>query len=268
MKSSSLFSCFFGTIVAAVCSTGGLNAQNVIAFDTVTATPTDLAGYVNDFNVVLGGTTVTNANYPGFNVHVGSGTGTGAALVGQSYLALCVNISYPDPISNLPYNLAPDASVLSYDIDGAGGSFGDSWATANAANKYAAIRDIVATFGGTLTGLDQSSLEFQQRVVAMTFAFAEIVVDYDNTVGSLGIATGNARFFEQDGSPISSAVATYYQQALDAIGNGSGNSYTLYAAGIPEFSNQDVILIPIPEPSGIVLLGAAGLLVLGRRRRI
>lgn len=239
-----------------------LGAQQTVTFGSVSPTPTDLAGGLNSSSEFLylstiGGTNI-DLTFPGYNVIVTGGSNGGEALTGQSFLAICVNVSYPG-MSAGTFDLSTDGSTLSYDVNST-----DVWSVARTA-KYNAIRDIIADHGGWLVGLDQNGLEFQERMTAMTFAFAQISIDGSGEPDPL--IAGGAQFRWRNGDELSGNILDYFNEYMASAGTGSGNSLTLYSAGISGTSNQDVILIPVPEPSAALLGGLAGFAVVLRRRR-
>lgn len=259
----------FALCVAFTAGSLTATAQNSVTFDSVVYTSNSKSG--REFRAVEDGTTRYD-EYNAFLVHVASGTGTGAGLVGQDFYGICANFNYPVPSPGISYSLATDGSNLGYDPDEAGPS-GDQW-NVNRAEKYAAIRDIVASWGGTVAALDPDSLEFQQRIVALNFVVAKITADYDLTLASLNLNTGYLRFENQDGSPLStsSGVYQYYQEALGTIGSGAGDNYPLFASATNATNGQDLILIPVnpsvPEPTTPLLFGSVAVLSLLRRRRL
>lgn len=239
-----------------------LGAQQTVTFGSVSPTPTDLAGGLSPSSEFLYLSTIGGSNvdltFPGYNVIVTSGSNGGEALTGQTFLAICVNVSYPS-MSGGTFDLSTDGSTLSYDVNST-----DVWSVSRAA-KYGAIRDIIADHGNTLIGLDQNGLEFQERMTAMTFAFAQIAIDGSGEPDPLNV--GGAQFRWRDGSALSGNILDYFNEYMASAGTGSGDALTLYSAGVGGTSNQDVILIPVPEPSAALLGGLAGVAVFLRRRR-
>jgi hypothetical protein len=126
----------------------------------------------------------------------------------------------------------------------------------------------MATFGSDLAAMDQNDPEFQDWIVAMNFAVSEIIADYENTPLSLDLLAGNNQFRLANGDPVSGSVVDKYGQIIGARANGLGDSYTLHTASIGGTTYQDVILIPVPEPSVVSLAGLLGALGLLRRRRL
>lgn len=252
----------FRMALIALASVGSLEAQS-ITFGSVSPTATNYSGDLGDYQTTLGGV-INDFTYPAFNVTVTDGSGGGELLIGQNFLAICVNISYPG-LNTGTFNLSTDGSTLSYDIDGDGAVYGDSWAVSRTA-KFNAIRDIIAVYGAdlvALAGVDDE--QFQFRVTALNFALAEIYIDGVASVDPL--TTGNVQFRDSLGSDLSGAVLDYFNEYMAVAGTGEGAGYTLYAAGVTGYANQDVILIPVPEPGAAMLAGAAGVLGLMRRRR-
>lgn len=245
-----------------------LSAQSItFGPGSISPTPTGISGFLNQYQSYIGGSTAP-LSYPAFDVTVTGGADGGELLIGQSFLAICVNVSY-EGLSAGDFALSTDGSSISYDIDGAGGAFGESWANpVSNTVKYNAMRDIMALHGSHLVSLDRNSAEFQYRITALNFLFAEIGVDGIADVDPL--STGEIRFsagVDPAYADDFAAVVDYYNEYLGAIGSVEDNDYVLYAAGVTGFENQDVILIPVPEPTVAVLAGAAGLVGLVRRRR-
>lgn len=248
-------------------SPSDLKAQSpTVEFGFVTETQTGTSGFLGQYQAVIGGSS-TPLTYPAYNVTVVGGANGGELLLGQSFLAICVNVSYPGLVAG-EYGLSTNGDSITYDIDGAGSTFGESWDT-NQTSKYNAMRDIIATHGSALVSLattDQT--QFQYRITALNFVLAEIGVDGIADVNPL--TNGNMQFYS-GGTAYDAdfaAVQGYYNEYLAAIGNGEGAGYTLYSAGTDSFSAQDVILLPIPEPGAPLLAGAAAMLGFLRRRRV
>lgn len=257
--------CFFrnllGSSLTALACAAPLKAQDTITFGSVTPT----ASTLGEYDITLGGVSFSDDNdpangltFPAYNVSVTSGTGAGASLVGQNFLAICVNLHYPG-LSPAEMNLSTDGSTLSYAIAGNPNVWDDF-----RLQKYNAMIDIIAAFGGGLVGMPQND-DFQNRITALNFALAEISVDGIATTDPL--TTGNAQFRNRGGSELADDVLGYFNDYLAAIGAGESGGYLLYAAGVTGETNQDVILIPVPEPTVSLLAGIAGLAVFARRRR-
>lgn len=268
MKTSTLP---FLSAAFALASTAVLTAQT-IQFSSADPTPTNAAGASGLYRIIENSVS-PNSPYrddsyslAGFNVTVGSGTGAGMALVGQNFLALCVNIGYA----------GPDSSTYAYSTDGTGLGYipengaRDYWAT-DAPAKLTAIRNILAVYGTPLGGMDQNLSEFQEWTVALTLVLNEIVADFGTTdFGSLSAGDLQAYQASLDPAgtdPLPASILQKYQLALGQINNNRGNEIVLHTATIPGSAVQDVVFFAIPEPSAALLAGAAALLGVVRRRR-
>ena len=250
---------FFSAILLSSLAHG----QDLINFSVVDETPINFAGGANIYRSEELGVIRDGLTFNAFNVTVGSGTGAAASLVGQSYLALCINLRYEAPAADLDYTYVTDGASLNYEA----GS-GDFW-DANRAAKYTAVSNVIAALGSDLVSMNQGEAEFQEWMVAMSFALSEIIADYDGTVGSLSLASGDNQFRNVlDDSPISGSLLAKYQQAIGHISTPADPAFVLQAAVINNTTNQDVILIPVPEPSVISLAGILGAFGLLRRRRL
>ena len=237
------------------------HAQDLINFSVVDSTPFTSFGVYrsNEAGVVR-----DNLTFDAFNVTVGSATGAAESLVGQSYLALCINLRYEAPAAGLDYTYVTDSTAMSYEA----GS-GDFW-DANRAAKYTAVSNVIAALGSDLVAMNQAGdPQFEEWMIAINFALSEIIADYDGTVDSLSLAAGNNQFSNAfDDSPISGSLSDKYLQAISHISTQADPAFVLQAAVINNSTNQDVILIPVPEPSVISLAGILGAFGLLRRRRL
>jgi len=251
------------TLCSAVLLSSLVHGQDLINFNAVTDTPTTFTGGTGIYRAVELGVENDTLSYNGFNVTVGSGTGAAASLAGQSFLALCINLRYESPAAGQDYTYSTDSSLLSYNPDGNGDFWDD-----NASGKYTAISNMVAQMSPILVGLDQSQAEFQEWMVAMSFALSEIIADYNGSVNSLNLEDGRNQFYYQNDVSIDGAVYAKYQQAIGYIGTAAPEGFVLQTASINNTTNQDVILIPVPEPSVISLAGILGAFGLLRRRRL
>lgn len=241
-----------------------LHGQDLINFSAVSDTPTTHTGGANIFRSTELGVNNDTLSFNAFNVTVGSGTGAAEGLVGQSFLALCINLRYESPAANLDYVYSNGSELLSYNPTGSG----DFWNNAREA-KYTAINNVIAALGSNLVAMDQSGPEFQEWMVAMSFALSEIIADYDGTVGSLSLTAGNNQFsYISNGQPVDGSIYSKYQQAIGYISTAAAPGSSLRLATIDNSVNQDVILIPVPEPSMVSLAGLMGALGLLRRRRL
>jgi len=252
----------------ALASMAGLSAQT-IAFSSFDPTPTNVAGASGLYRIIENSVS-PNSPYSddsyslsGFNVTVGSGTGAGQALVGQDFLALCVNIGYA----------GPDASTYAYSTDGTGLSYvpengaRDYWAT-DASAKLTAIRNILAVYGTPLGGMNQNLGEFQEWTVALTLVLNEVVADF-GTANFGSLSEGDLQAYQAGGTTaLPASILLKYQSALAEINNGRGNEIVLHTATIGGSAVQDVVFFAIPEPSAAMLVGAAALLGTLRRRRV
>ena len=237
--------------------------QDLINFSVVDGTPINHAGGANIYRSEELGVIRDGLTFNAFNVTVGSGSGAAESLVGQSYLALCINLRYEGPAADLDYTYVTDSASLNYEA----GS-GDFW-DANRAAKYTAVSIVIAALGSDLVSMNQAGADFQEWMVAMSFALSEIIADYDGTTDSLSLAAGNNQFRNVlDDSPISGSLFAKYQQAIGHISTEADPGFTLQTAIINNTTNQDVILIPVPEPTVVSLAGILGALGLFRRRRL
>lgn len=251
------------TFCSAVLLSSLVHGQDLINFSAVTDTPTTITGGTGIYRAVELGVNNDALSFNGFNVTVGAGTGAAESLVDQSFLALCINLRYESPAASQDYTYSTDSSLLSYNPDGNGDFWDD-----NTAGKYTAISNIIAQMSPVLVGLDQNQAEFQEWMVAMNFALSEIIADYNGNFNSLNLEAGRNQFFYQNGDSIDGAVYAKYQQAIGYIGTAAPGDFVLQTASINNTINQDVILIPVPEPSVISLAGILGAFGLLRRRRL
>jgi hypothetical protein len=259
----SVFRKLLGISLLALTCAAPLQAQDTITFGFVSQTPWSVG--LGEYDVTLGGVSYSDDNdpqngltFPAYNVTVTSGTGVGATLIGQNFLAICVNLHYPG-LSPAEMDLSADGSSLSYAIPGNP----NVW-DAFRVQKYNAIIDIVAAFGSGLAAMPQDD-DFQNRITALNFALTEIAVD--GIAETDPLTNGNAQFRYRGGSELDGDVLGYFNDYMAAIGSGESGGYLLYAAGVTGETNQDVILIPVPEPTVALLGGMAGLAMLSRRRR-
>lgn len=98
---------------------------------------------------------------------------------------------------------------------------------------------------------------------AFQIAVWEVANDYDGTQASLNLAAGNLQ-----GPSLSAAVITPLTTLLAAAGDTTRSAAQLFGIGNASF--QDQILDPasaIPTPGSVVMLGLAGLVGFGRRRK-
>ena len=112
---------------------------------------------------------------------------------------------------------------------------------------------------------------------ARRYAFQNViweVIGDGGTSAGLSFSTGNINRskFAPGGSAYDATLWTYMSQMLTAVSSaGVTTAYQpilqVEAALDSRSSYQDYLIVPIPEPSVAILLGAAGFLALGRRRR-
>lgn len=202
-----------------------------------------------------------------FSLTATSGTGTANPLVGQSFLAFCVNSIYPDPSNSTVLNFSTDGSTLSYYVGGSppvGGGPTNAWAV-NTTLKYNALKDIFYTYAGQLNTLSKTSTAYHDLVAGINLAISEIVLDYDGTSASLDLTSGDAKTYASPpNNPIpSSAALTYFNTIKNSIaGSGVGAGFTLYSAGLTGEDDQDIIFFPVTaglctEPSNIAFSQSA-----------
>lgn len=238
---------------------GSVSAQTgMISFDDPVE-PTN--SYYQSYAFNHAGDIETHAYKP-FTVVVDYGTGAASSLVGETYLAFCVNPVYTTPGAGTSFNYATNASVLSYDINGV-----DYWSI-NATAKYDALKDIFATYANQLLTLDPASQESAYLNTAIGLAISEIVMDYDGTFASFNLNSGNSIVTNPDFTAISGAVLDYYSGITSVVGSGVGKGFTLHAAGENTHNSQDLVFFNVPEPGSAFLLLTAGLGLIFRRRRL
>lgn len=201
-----------------------------------------------------------------FSFGVTAGTGSGASLVGGNYLGFCVNLFLPDPTTG--DNMAVDSTggVLSYSFNGSS----DVW-KADTAIKYDALKDVLFAYEPLFTSTSRSSQQFYDMTAAFSVLTNEIVIDYDGTLGSIDLSSGNNTVTDSSGDPISGNVVAYYNAMYGQIGNGKGSGFQLYSAAWPDSDAtagpQDMVFFAIPEPSVLSLTPMAALMLLRRRRK-
>lgn len=205
--------------------------------------------------------------YYGFRFDVKDATGSAAFLNGGSYIGICVNTMFPDPQNNDTATYSDTPALLTYDL----GS-GDYWAT-NRALKFAAIKDVLATYATQLRNLSPDGADYANIVSGIGLSVTEIVVDYDGTLGSINLNAGNSTaWLDMFGTPITSGAAfdVYTNIRDNVIGSGVGNSFEVYTANVSSSSYQDLAFISVvPEPSTYILfLGGAVALYAFRRGRL
>lgn len=275
MKTFSLPSLISALVFA---SAGGLVAQT-FQFSSVSDTPILYAGAPGNYSVTENavsaalpepsGTAVTNNlfSFNAFNVRVVSGTGDAAALDGQDFLAFCVNLGYPGPATGVEFGYGTDASGFGYVPTGSNGA--DYWGVQRI-EKFNAIKDVMKAFGAPLAGGDQNSAGYQEWIMALTLGLNEIVADFGTAdFGRLDAGDLQVSLTSTDPDQIATwaNIQSNLAQIFAEAGSGNGADFTLFTASIADTQYQDLVMIPVPEPSAALLTGAALLFGVIRRRR-
>ncbi|CAN5611624.1 hypothetical protein BH09VER1_BH09VER1_21640 [soil metagenome] len=201
-----------------------------------------------------------------FRFSIVNATGSASFLNGGDYIGFCVNTMFPDPTTGADATYSGTPNLLSYDIGN-----GDYW-TANRVIKFEAIANTLAYYADQLRSLDPDGQSYAELVTGINMAFTEIICDYDGTLGSIDITTGNSKAeLDFSGTPITSGVPydTYNYIRNNLIGTGTGGGLNVYTANAPNDNYQDVVFIPaVPEPRTVMLvaLGLGAFLARLRRR--
>lgn len=210
------------------------------------------SSYFQPYRFTQHGQTI-NFEYYNFTFGVSSGTGLGASLAGGDYMGFCLSGFFSDPGDGYVYSVGTDATALSYSINGSG----DFWLS-HRQEKFDALTDVLAAFAPDFVGTPMASQEFADMVSAFNFLSTEIVLDYDGTLGSLDLSSGENLVRNTDGSPVTGAVLDLYTDMVAEIGSGAGAGMTFYAAHPVWTGVQDLVFFDIhsvPEP-GAALLAA------------
>lgn len=206
-------------------------------------------------------------SYEAFRFSVKNGTGSASFLNGNDYIGFCVNPVFNFNETDDIDTFSATPNLLSYDVGN-----GDYWSV-NRGIKFDAMANTLAFYSGQLTTLDPNSQAYAELVTGINISFTEIVVDYDGTLASIDLNSGNAMTrLDAAGTPITSGAsfAVYEQIRDNLIGTGDGGSFQLFTATAPDDSRQDLVFfsaVPIPEPSSTALLGLGGFALLLRRKR-
>lgn len=200
-----------------------------------------------------------------FRFSIANATGDAAFLNGGDYIGFCVNTMFPDPSTGADATYSGTPSLLSYDIGN-----GDYWST-NRLMKFDAIANTLSYYADQLRSLDPDGQSYAELVTGINMAFTEIICDYDGTLGSIDITTGNSKAeLDFNGTPITSGVPydTYNYIRTHLIGTGTGGGVDVYTANAPNDNYQDVVFIPaVPEPRVVMLVGLGLGVLLARLRK-
>lgn len=184
-------------------------------------------------------------------------TGTATALEGQDFIGFCINSMYPDPQNGDIADFSTGPSLLTYNL-----GTGDYWAQ-NRNIKWEAIRNTLAYYANDLRTLNPAHSDYADLVTGINIAFTEVIVDYDGTLASIDINSGNsiAKLNDQ-GDPITSGIPfdTYNYIRNNLIGTGNGGSFEVFAGSKDGDAFQDLGFIAVVPESSTAALSLTGLL--------
>jgi len=173
-----------------------------------------------------------------------NGQGMGEQFDGKRLATYCTEVTQGVTTNFGLYSVTDDLSTMP--VPAMGQSSAD------------AINDMFAT----LLGLHADQIVNEDWAAAFQIAVWDVVYDYDPGIGrdSLDVDAGDIQVHRTDGSGLSSSLRNKIDVFWDSIGVAEG-AYNVI--GFHSDSYQDQI---VPAPGSIVL-GAAGLLLIGRRRK-
>lgn len=130
------------------------------------------------------------------------------------------------------------------------------------AAKADAIRDIYTVAAGTQLAANASNT----LACAFQIAIWEIVTDYNGTVASLDVTSGNFKAKKTNNNALDASVMTQLSTLFAGIGHQSSQYGTL--TGLRSGTAQDQILAgsPVPAPGTLAAAGLISLAGLRRRR--
>ncbi|TVQ62059.1 MAG: hypothetical protein EA378_06235 [Phycisphaerales bacterium] len=211
-----------------------------------------------NFNVTVDGN--TSGTFAGqIRQNLSNGTGIGTQFNGLSAITYCADLEQQVFTNSAPitYNIV-DLATIPEPSSVVPGGMGPT--------RAAAIESIYS-YSRNVLGFDLSSASLANSFAgAFQLVIWEIVYDYDGTLASLDITSGDFSATQTNGNPLTAAVQGWVD---DLINNGvtyNVNANNLLGLYSDTYQDQIItIVIPTPTAAALGLLGLAG--VATRRRR-